>query len=99
MTQPETIIEKYLNKFDELVEKYYSDRPVTGIRSLFKSALEGVVRDTLEQAIDLITTHTEHNGRYCDTGGDMEWKCRSECVGMAVARLKSRLLSEGKENK
>jgi hypothetical protein len=37
--------------------------------------------------INLITTHTEKNGSYCDTGEDMEWGCRSECISMAVDRI------------
>lgn len=40
-----------------------------------------------KKVIELVTTHTEHKGNYCDTGEDMEWSCRSECVDMAIARL------------
>lgn len=42
----------------------------------------------IKSIIDLIQTHTEHNGGYCDTGDDMEWFCRSECVELAIKRLK-----------
>lgn len=46
---------------------------------------------TLKEIIDdfefLLTTHTEKEGCYCDTGEDMEWGCRSECVEMARKRL------------
>jgi hypothetical protein len=42
----------------------------------------------ISEIIGLMTTHTEHNGNYCDTGEDMEWACRSECVEMAEERLK-----------
>lgn len=55
------------------------------ILSEIKRAREGV----LEEAIALIQTHTEHNGSYCDAGYDMDWYCRSECVEMAVNRLKT----------
>jgi hypothetical protein len=44
---------------------------------------------TLQEVIRLIRTHTEHDGSYCDTGADMEWRCRSECVEMAVKRVEA----------
>lgn len=40
-----------------------------------------------DKILELISTHTEHEGRYCDTGEDMEWGCRSECNDMAVERV------------
>lgn len=46
-----------------------------------------MTKQEYEKVIELLTTHTEHNGRYCDTGDDMEWSCRSECTEMAVKRL------------
>jgi len=42
----------------------------------------------LDKVIELVTTHTEHDGSYCDTGADMEWGCRSECTQMAEKRLR-----------
>lgn len=43
----------------------------------------------LEKIIEILGTHTEHEDHgYCDTGEDMEYKCRSECVNMAIMRLK-----------
>lgn len=45
----------------------------------------------LEKIISIITTHTEHDGSYCDTGEDMGWRCRSECMNMAVERLEKLL--------
>ena len=46
-----------------------------------------MTKPEFDKILELITTHTEHNGNYCDTGEDMEWGCRSECVKMAVERL------------
>lgn len=40
-----------------------------------------------EIVIDLVSTHHDHNGGFCDTGGDMEWQCRAECVQIAIDRL------------
>ena len=48
-------------------------------------------KDVIRYCIDLVQTHLEHDGRYCDTGEDMEWACRSECVEMAVKRLQALL--------
>ncbi len=47
-----------------------------------------ITQQELEKIIELVWTHTEHNGDYCDTGEDMEWACRSSCTKMAVERLK-----------
>jgi len=47
------------------------------------------LQSVFEEIEDLVGTHTEHNGQYCDTGEDMEWSCRSECVEMAIERIKS----------
>ncbi len=44
-------------------------------------------KEELEKIIEIISTHSEHDGRYCDTGEDMEWACRSDCVEMAIKRL------------
>ena len=46
-----------------------------------------MTKQEFDKVIRLVTTHTEHNGNYCDTGEDMEWACRSECIDMAVKRL------------
>lgn len=50
--------------------------------------IDKAISQTRERDIALITTHTEHEGGYCDTGEDMEWACRSECVELAVKRLR-----------
>ena len=49
-----------------------------------------MTKKELIEIIDLISTHTEHEGYYCDTGEDMEWDCRSKCVELAIARLKEK---------
>ena len=49
--------------------------------------------ERLDEIIDIITTHSEYDGSYCDTGEDMEWACRSECVEMAVKRLREKYKS------
>ena len=41
----------------------------------------------LDKVIEIITTHDEGDGQYCDTGSDMEWACRSDCIDHAVYRL------------
>lgn len=40
-----------------------------------------------EWAIQVISTHTEHEGGYCDTGEDMDWACRSDCTRLAEKRI------------
>ena len=42
----------------------------------------------IEKIIEVIITHHEGEGSYCDTGEDMEWACRSECVELAIKRLR-----------
>lgn len=44
-------------------------------------------KETLNKIINIISTHEEGDGDYCDTGSDMEWSCRSECVSHAIERL------------
>jgi hypothetical protein len=51
---------------------------------------------TLNEVIRLIRTHMEHDGSYCDTGPDMDWRCRSECVEMAVTRVNGWLARRGR---
>lgn len=42
----------------------------------------------LDRVIEIISTHDEGEGQYCDTGADMEWACRSDCVELAIDRLR-----------
>jgi hypothetical protein len=53
--------------------------------------------EIIEKLIRDIGTHLpgEYTG-YCDTGEDMELACRSECVDMAINRIKAKWL--GKES-
>ncbi len=37
--------------------------------------------------IKVISTHSEHEGSYCDTGEDIDWACRSDCMRLAIERL------------
>lgn len=68
------------SKLDERMKEY--DRNIARfITQLLKAERERI--------INTITTHTEHDGSYCDTGEDMEWACRSDCVSLAVARIRA----------
>lgn len=53
----------------------------------FNILVEKAKREAVEECIKLAGIHTEHNGNYCDTGEDMDWACRSECVEMAIKRM------------
>ena len=46
-----------------------------------------LVDEIIATCIKTISTHTEHNGGYCDTGEDMDWECRSNCIDLAKERL------------
>lgn len=46
------------------------------------------IDDFVDYIIKIISTHTEKEGNYCDTGDDMDWDCRSNCVDLAIKRLK-----------
>jgi len=45
--------------------------------------------ELMEKIIEILETHDldEEHG-YCDTGEDEGYRCRSECVNMAIVRLK-----------
>lgn len=80
-----TIVEYYSADNDE-----YLGRFIEGLRPE-NNADTQLQQETEKKCIELMTTHTEHDGGYCDTGEDMEWACRSECVEMAVNRIKNSL--------
>lgn len=44
--------------------------------------------DGIKKAVNLFTTHEEGKGEYCDTGRDMEWSCRSDCVELGLERCR-----------
>ena len=46
-----------------------------------------LTNEIIAKFIGVITTHPEHEGSYCDTGDDMEWACRSDCVRLAIERI------------
>jgi hypothetical protein len=46
-------------------------------------------KELLNKIIDIISTHEEGDGDYCDTGEDMDWCCRSDCTKAAIERLKT----------
>tara|TARA_R110000868_G_scaffold197163_1_gene443315 strand:- start:151 stop:345 length:195 start_codon:yes stop_codon:yes gene_type:complete len=53
--------------------------------------------DALKKAAKLFQTHEEGFGDYCDTGGDMEWSCRSNCTEHGIDRLRKHF-KEFKDN-
>jgi len=57
------------------------------IFSYTQSKENEIRQDTLRQVLPIIKTHKEGEGDYCDTGEDMNWACRSNCVELAVERL------------
>ncbi len=44
-------------------------------------------KEELKEVIRIISTHNIGEGEYCDTGADMDWSCRSDCVELAKDRL------------
>lgn len=54
----------------------------------FKEANE-LADKIINEFIQVISTHAEGEGHWCDTGDDMEWACRSECTDSAIERIKS----------
>ena len=48
---------------------------------------EQLTTDIISAFVEVISTHSEHEGNYCDTGEDMEWACRSNCTELAIKRL------------
>lgn len=53
----------------------------------FRKAMNQYTQEIIGKCQWLNSTHTEKDGSWCDTGADMDWSCRSECVDMANARL------------
>lgn len=44
--------------------------------------------EIVAKCIELFETHDEGFGYWCDTGDDMEWKCRSDCTEHGVNRVR-----------
>ena len=91
-------LQKILEEFDEKLE--YDTLPGAhvedslnatynreAVKDFIISALTSYRKELIKKTIYLVSTHTEHDGDYCDTGEDMEWICRSKCVEMAINRL------------
>jgi len=49
---------------------------------------ENLCKEIIEKVVDVIRVHDEGFWDYCDTGSDMDWSCRSECVAHAIKRLR-----------
>lgn len=50
-------------------------------------------REGLERARDIVEAHPGV-GRYCDTGEDMDWACRTDCAQNAVAAIDALIKKE-----
>lgn len=63
------------------------------ILEILKEEIAKAKQEARDEAIDecrnLIGIHTEKKGEYCDTGEDMDWACRSDCIELAKIRLQS----------
>ena len=82
------------NKWEEEIRKiidYYDEHEAEGgngqIVFEISQAIHSLLEQMADEMIEIAQTHTEKEGGYCDTGEDMEWACRSECVELAIKRL------------
>ena len=55
-----------------------------------------MTKKEFDKIIEIISTHDEGDGAYCDTGADMDWACRSECVEKAIERLRRYYINQEK---
>jgi hypothetical protein len=79
-----------------LKENQTLDEDHEGNRSTYfyiDGAVDQLLSIAKEWAVELVSNHTEHEGGYCDTGENMEWACRSDCVKLAIKRIED--FSEG----
>ena len=100
-SQVEEILKKHIATVNSFLDENGHNRfieCVEELTQLITSREQEIREETIMKCMALVNTHTEHNGNYCDTGEDMGWACRSECVDMAEARLE-KYLSQQKENK
>lgn len=58
------------------------------IREALRTAIENAKREGIRDTVACFTTHDEGFGAYCDTGEDMGWSCRSDCVEHGVNRAR-----------
>lgn len=71
------------------------DKAITAIKSWHeKQVKEKYVsrEEAYKIAYKAYNTHNEGEGGYCDTGDDMEWACRSECVDLGNKALRDAFL-------
>lgn len=59
------------------------------VEGLLQKQAELSYQEGIEAAKKVISIHDVGDGEYCDTGDDMEWACRSECIEKAIERLES----------
>lgn len=64
------------------------DQPVEAQVAAVVQLLETFKKEATLEIVDAVITHDKaDNLSYCDTGEDMDYYCRSECVDMASDRL------------
>lgn len=89
----------------ERVERAYCNLDKDRCRRLFEYAEKDAFqrglsegrKQGMREAVSIMKRHPEGEGEWCDTGEDMEWACRSECVERAVKRIVAALKGlEGK---
>lgn len=61
------------------------------ILNRLKTALTAIRDATIEEAEKAISVHKPGEGQWCDTGEDMDWACRSDCVRIALKALRETL--------
>lgn len=54
-----------------------------------------MTKQDFEEVVRLVGTHKDGDDLgYCDTGADMGNRCRSECVDMAIDRLREHFIKD-----
>ena len=78
-------------RFDEKFDNGEADEwenYMNGIKGFIAQELKQAVAEALDKVVRVVGTHNDGEDLgYCDTGGDMENACRSECVEMALRRI------------
>lgn len=91
MTPLHQEIQKVLVESSDMTTRELLDALVTlsNVKGERNRLIHQVREETIEECIKVASVHIDHIGDYCDTGEDMDWACRSECVQMAVDRLQA----------
>lgn len=78
-------------KLKELADLWDSDVMRYGTSYLINAEafLERALDEQKARVLEAMKHHAEGDGSYCDTGEDMNWACRSECMDKAVERVES----------